>query len=47
MRFLEQLKTEDLFDVQAKCPQARFLFDDKLMVEVAMKLVLLNLKNQN
>ena len=47
MLFLDKIHSDDIFELGAKCPQARFLFDDERMVEVALKLVLLNMDNQN
>ena len=47
MKFLKKLSDDDLLSIQVKCPQARFMFEDRMMMEITLKLVLLNLKNQN
>jgi len=43
MNFLEKVSEEALHRNQAKCPQARFIMNDKRIFEIVVKLVIQNI----
>ena len=47
MRFMEDLDLEQIQEIQAKCPQARFLMNDVKAFEITLKLVIQNVKLSN
>jgi hypothetical protein len=47
MKFMEQIDTKVLMKHQSKFPSARFLFDNPKVVEISLKLLLLNMKSSN
>ncbi len=46
MRYLSKLEPAALIDVQPKCPQARFLMNNSVIMEVTLKLIFLNIQTQ-
>lgn len=40
MEFLKDLSTQERHSIQSKCPHVRFLFDNKQVMEIALKLMI-------
>lgn len=44
MRFMENLPHDVIMEIQSKCPQARYLLNDKRSFEITLKLVIIFIK---
>ena len=47
MNFYQEMSDDLQYKNQEKCPQARFLFNDRRSFEICVKLVIQNVKNSN